>query len=826
MKLSNKHISLLFLVWVFSSLSCGIVAPIGSTHIEKPVPTAVHGVLDLRNWDFVNDGVIRLNGEWGFFWKKQIDPKQGFQPDRFISVPGTWNAYDVNGQKTAGDGYATYTLKILLKPQQKIIGFKFPEISSAFTFFVNGIAIKSAGIPGKTPQTTQPCYDPGVKPYFHTTDEINILCHVSNFSHWEGGMWFPVMLGTHDQITNIQDYKRNLVLFLFGIIISMAFYHLGLFLIKTDDKAPLFLSLFSLCIGTRILSTDEIYLIHLFPGISWNFLLRTVYISFYLCILYFSLFTHSLFSEVVPKLAIRITNWVTIVFVIIVLVTKPRFFSYTMPVFQILTLILFIYGTLIYRRALISNRDTSTLYLIGFFVLVVSGTNDILYTRQIIHTGYFISYGLFGFMLTQSVLLVTRFSRVFNTINQQRKKLAETNVAYKKEIQERRKIAAELRESEKRYRLLAENASDIIWTLDLATFRYSYFSPSVYRMRGLKPEISVEQAVEEAISPRDAESMLSILAEELDRDQKSGVDPKRSKTVEYQHRHKDGSLTWVEAAMTFIRDDQGHPVEVLGVTRDISERIQAGEEKRLLEERLQQSKKLEAIATLAGGIAHQFNNALSSIIGRLELIEMELPGVRATGHLTPVKDMVDRMSTLTSQLLAYARGGKYMAKSVSLSHLANDSLPLVRHSVKPSVHIEKDLSQKTSRVMVDEPQMQMVLSAILSNASEAIDDKGRICISCKDVEVDEKISDGMQHLKPGRYVRLTIKDDGRGMDDVARDKIFEPFFSTKFQGRGLGMAAVYGIIKNHGGWIFVDSELGKETVINIYLPVIERMPNE
>jgi two-component system, cell cycle sensor histidine kinase and response regulator CckA len=381
-------------------------------------------------------------------------------------------------------------------------------------------------------------------------------------------------------------------------------------------------------------------------------------------------------------------------------------------------------------------------------------------------------------------------------------------------------------EIEKRYRLLAENTSDVIWTLDLESFRFTYVSPSVYRMRGLTPEEIMAENLEEALRPEGLESISKILSEELERDKKPGIDPKRSRSMEFQQCKSDGSFIWVEATLNFIRDEHGRPVEILGVSRDINERRRADDEKKTLGAKLLQAQKLEAIATLAGGIAHQFNNALSIIIGRLELLEMDLPEIRANEHLIPVKDTAFRLSRLTSQLLAYARGGKYQAESLSMSRFVRDALPLIQHTVRPSIQLGTDLPIDISWVRVDVTQMQMVLSAILSNASEAIKKTGWIHISCKNIRISSEEAEKTEILSPGKYVRLTVKDDGRGMDDVTKKKIFEPFFSTKFQGRGLGMAAVYGIIKNHNGYIFVDSDPEKGTAVNIYLPAIEVVPKE
>ena len=250
-------------------------------------------------------------------------------------------------------------------------------------------------------------------------------------------------------------------------------------------------------------------------------------------------------------------------------------------------------------------------------------------------------------------------------------------------------------------------------------------------------------------------------------------------------------------------------------------------ERRQMEARLWQARQMEAIGTLSGGIAHRFNNALTVVTGNIALLKMKFPDDKNIDSYT--KDMkfsILRMTQLTAQLLAYAGGGKYQAKTVSLSDFVRDTLPLVKHTINPDIQVDTDLPRDICNVEADLTQMQMVLSAVLSNASEAMEGKGCIRVACKNTIITDKTVGDFSGLKPGNYVTLTITDDGMGMDKETKKRIFEPFFTTRFQGRGLGMAATYGIIKNHGGWISVNSEPGQGTIVTIYLPVTQAQVQE
>ncbi|MFO7984326.1 MAG: response regulator [Desulfatiglandaceae bacterium] len=258
--------------------------------------------------------------------------------------------------------------------------------------------------------------------------------------------------------------------------------------------------------------------------------------------------------------------------------------------------------------------------------------------------------------------------------------------------------------------------------------------------------------------------------------------------------------------------------EILG---RIIEQVRMREEKKLLIQ-LQHAQKTEAIATLAGGVAHQFNNAVMAILTTIELLEMRFPRETA-GHkyFESIKRSSHRISRLTDQLLAYAQGGKYQPKDINLEDLLAGTLPILRQQIKPSIRIETAIPKTLSCIRAEYTQIQTILSAVLTNSNEAITDEGLIKITAENRYIDEEVVKQKPRLTPGPYVCLRIQDDGKGMSEEERSRILEPFFTTKFQGRGMGMAAAYGIVRNHEGWISVDSELGKGTEVRIYLPAAE-----
>ena len=261
---------------------------------------------------------------------------------------------------------------------------------------------------------------------------------------------------------------------------------------------------------------------------------------------------------------------------------------------------------------------------------------------------------------------------------------------------------------------------------------------------------------------------------------------------------------------------------ISGIGRDVTDRIMGERAIRNGQEEMLESRRVEVLSILAGGIAHRFNNALSAITGNADLLEMEFPGNdKIRKYVTPMKASANQMAHLINQLQAYARGGKYNPEIISPTDFLKDTLPLIEHAVDSEIRIETDLPSDIMSIEADNAQMQMVLSAIITNSNDAAEDKGRMMISARNVEIDADFVKLYPALKPGPYVSITFEDDGKGMDQETKDRIFEPFFTTHFMVRGLGMAAVYGIVRNHDGWITVDSELGKGTSVVIYLPAAE-----
>ncbi len=365
-----------------------------------------------------------------------------------------------------------------------------------------------------------------------------------------------------------------------------------------------------------------------------------------------------------------------------------------------------------------------------------------------------------------------------------------------------------LKDSELRYRRLFETAQDGIFIIDADTGRIVDVNPFLSDLLGYSREDFIDKALWHFGPFKDIRAS-KVAFQNL----------RNSGYIRYEHlplETKDGRRVEVEFISKVYLADRKRMIQCN--IRDNSQRKRTEENRLKLETQLKQAQKIEAVATLAGGVAHQFNNALAIIIGGLNLLEEEYHPEK-NGCLQPMIEAADKMARLTRQLLAYSRGGRFCNESVSLSDLVAESLPLFKPA-NPSTAIETEFSLDLPPVHADRNQMQMALLAVLANASEAIGKQGLIRITGRKVVLTDEGVKPFSGLAPGKYACLTVEDNGKGMKKETRSRVFEPFFTTHFPGRGLGMTAVYGIVKNHDGWISVVSQLGVGTSVAIWLPAL------
>ncbi len=292
----------------------------------------------------------------------------------------------------------------------------------------------------------------------------------------------------------------------------------------------------------------------------------------------------------------------------------------------------------------------------------------------------------------------------------------------------------------------------------------------------------------------------------------------------YRMKHSNGQWRWLASKdIVFSRDKEGKPLQILGTATDITESKLAQEEKAKIAEQLRQAQKMEAIGTLAGGVAHDFNNILSAIIGFATMAQMSKNDQKTNEFIKEIVAGANRAAELTHSLLAFSRKQTIALKQVDLNHIVRNINKMLMRVIGEDIKLSNFLINRELVVMADTGQIEQVLLNLATNARDAMPDGGELTIQTDMVNVDISYAEAHLFENTGMYAVLTVSDTGIGMDQKTRENIFEPFFTTKEAGKGtgLGLAMVYGTIKQHSGNINVYSEVARGTTFRICLPMAE-----
>ncbi len=387
--------------------------------------------------------------------------------------------------------------------------------------------------------------------------------------------------------------------------------------------------------------------------------------------------------------------------------------------------------------------------------------------------------------------------------------LAGGAVSVVRDVSEQRRAEAEAVRTEERFRVLSEEITDTINIVDAqGTILYSNSSASLEAMTGYKRQDLEGGSAFDFVHPDDREKVARVLHD-------VASTPGGIMRVEYRAVTKAGEVLHVESV---ARDLSRHPGVggIVVTTRDVTERVR-------LEEHLRQSQKLEAVGRLAGGIAHDFNNLLTVIQAEADLLLMDIaddPRAEDVGH---IRAAADRAAKLTSQLLAFSREQVLLPRLVDLNELTRSMGHLLERLLGEDIGIEYDLDEAMPAVEVDPVQLEQVILNLAVNARDAMPEGGRLTLSTGEEEISAADAQRLPGLTPGRCVLLAVADTGAGMSDEVKARIFEPFFTTKERGKGtgLGLAMAYGVMKQSGGSIHVESAPGQGTVFRLRFPVAE-----
>lgn len=388
-----------------------------------------------------------------------------------------------------------------------------------------------------------------------------------------------------------------------------------------------------------------------------------------------------------------------------------------------------------------------------------------------------------------------------------------------RDVTERRRAEAEARIAEQRLRQAVEGADLGTWDWDPRTGE-QHVNPRWAEMLGWRlEEVPDTLALWRAsIHPDDAAPVAAAAEAYLQG---------RASTYEVEHRlrHRDGHWIWIlSTGRVMERDEAGRPTRFCGTHRDVTERHRMEEEHARLEAQLRQAQKLEAVGQVAGGVAHDFNNLLTVQLGALELMK-ELPGLpdEARALAEEVEQGARSAAALTRQLLAFSRRQILKVERLELGALVGGFQGMLRRVLPEHIQVDVRSGAEPLWLQADPGMVQQVLMNLVLNARDAMPAGGRLTIAFDAVEVAGPAGAEAGEVRPGRYVRLSVADTGHGMDEPTLRRLFEPFFTTKPAGRGtgLGLATAYGIVKQHGGWIQVESQVGRGSAFHVHWPAAQ-----
>jgi len=377
--------------------------------------------------------------------------------------------------------------------------------------------------------------------------------------------------------------------------------------------------------------------------------------------------------------------------------------------------------------------------------------------------------------------------------------------AFTRNISERKQIEEQLKKSEEKFRSITDLSPDII-SIITEEGTLAYNSPAALQIHGYTEEEMRGRNTFELIHPEDQPQVNNAFATLL-------ANPECSVTTQYRYLHKDGSYTWMEAT---ARNHLDNPLlnGVVTISRDITRRKDLEQQRLEMERNLMHLQKLESLGVLAGGIAHDFNNILTGIIGNISFARTFIgENHKATPILQQAEKATKRASELANQLLTFAKGGELIKKVVSARQILEESVPFVLRGSNVSYRIE--MSDENLAVAVDEGQVIQAINNIVINASQAMPGGGTITIT---VDTIACYHPGTSPSNSERYVRLRFSDCGCGISEEHLQRIFDPYFTTKAGGSGLGLATSYAIISKHGGQISATSTVGSGTTFIVLLP--------
>ena len=772
--------------------------------VQPPVDDsfqAEQGVLDLEDYQAVEGELLPLAGEWAFYWKQLFSLDEwgeslAMNEDEtavFAHVPDDWQDYTINGDPLPTEGYATFALQIKNLDPTQIYGLYLDGQSTAFRFWLDGKAMGDGGQVGTSSQETIPYKKPQVAIFQPDGETIELVMQVANYNHRKSGFRNALLLGTPETVLQYQRGQLFVETVLIAVLFIMGLYHIFLFAFRHQNRSPLYFALMCWLTAVRVAISNQYIILDIFPDISWTFLIRVEYLTFFILFPLFALFLHSLYPLDVPKWFIQILWIVGTGFSLLLFWPNTLLLSRLIPPYQLIILVELVFLIYFIIRVIVRRREDAWLVALACFIGATAVLIDLLFYQGIgpfALIGEVTPFGFLGFIFVQAVLLSHRFSNAFQDVEDLSVALEKKNV--------------DLAESEKKYRAIFEESNDVI-LITTQDGQVVDVNPASETMLGYSREEALKLNTSDAYAHKSdlVNIRHALLNEGAVRD------------YELKLKRKDGHEIDAIVSSALRYDEDGSVMGVQSVVRDITDRKRA-EQERLKNLELEKEKKIAEAANKAksdflANMSHELRTPLNGILGYAQILRRgaKLTTIQRDG-LNTIYNSGRHLLTLINDILDLA---KIEARRLEI-HPTDLALPEFLQGVADMMKmaamqkqirlVYEPVPHMPAIIHADEKRLRQVLLNLLGNAVK-FTEEGTVTFRVTPAESEDR----NQCL-----LRFEVEDTGVGIPAMNLALIFQPFVQTgdvqtQAAGTGLGLAISQQLVQLMGGEIKVDSVLGE-----------------
>jgi signal transduction histidine kinase len=813
--------------------------------ILKKEPVAKAGVLDLRNWDLKKQGVVKLNGQWEFYYNKLLTP-QDFKNEKdiiktgLINIPGSFKNYKWEDKSLNAQGYATYRLKVLTNNPEDLYAIKTEFIQTAHKIWVNDKVVIECGKVGKSISETNPKLATSLGSFYNDTNEFEIILQTSNFNYGVPQI-DSILLGNEAELSENRAKNVGFDFFIFGITLAAGIYNFILFIRRKKDKAPLYFSIVCVLVCLRTILVGERLIYWVFPNMDYTINVKLLLWTFFLYIPVLIIFMNSFYTDLISKRILKISNISGIVYFFVILVLPPLYYTNLILPVEIISdcLLLYILSKMIYSQVI--KKANYELVIIAILILFTTRINDILYEYSVIDTASYAPMGMLIFIFVQFYVLADRFSRNFSKVEEITDKLKfadklKEKCHYKQNCNKKlkdhkngRKILIVDDEAEN-VKILEHFLSDEQYTIVTASsgnealnLDYNNEEIDLVILDMMLPDML---GWEICSTLREKYSLLElpILITTSDHSTESLVVSFESGVNDYLRKpfQKSELLARVKTLIDLkysIKEVLKLQGKVASTTKQVQELNEDFEENKKMLFQIVENDKLRT--EFFANMSHELRTPLNVIWSTIQLfqainINKFTKDYDINKYLNIMGQNTLRLLRLINNLIDTTKveGGYLSIQLVNgniISVIEEIALSTVSYIEAQGLELIFDTEVEEKYMAFDEDKIERIVLNLISNAIKFTEKGGSIFVNIYDL---------------GDKIQLSIKDTGIGIPKDKLDAIFDRFsqvdmsLSRKSQGSGIGLALVKSLVEVQKGNVYAKSILGQGSEFIIELPVI------